>query len=136
MEGICIPVFKRGMEKKAISPNVAEEIRANMIPFVLFIINIKKANKGMQYLLIPNSKLVLHDKNVIVKNYFIFLCRLRTRSLMDRIKDSGSFDVGSIPAGFTRWDWLPFLAVSLFIISLYLALSHRTVLMNSLILVV
>ena len=42
----------------------------------------------------------------IKTDYFLFLHRLsspryRTRSLMDKIKDSGSLAQGSIPCGFT-----------------------------------
>ena len=36
-----------------------------------------------------------------------FAAEKRTRSLMDKIKDSGSFALGSIPSGFTKDVGLP-----------------------------
>ena len=50
-------------------------------------------------------------KGVFTKNYFIFLCHqtIWLCSLMDKIKDSGSFDVGSIPARVTAIDFLIYL---------------------------
>jgi len=52
MDGACIPAFNSGIEKRAISPNVPDEIRARIIPFVLFITD---ENKSVQmYINLPD----------------------------------------------------------------------------------
>ena len=57
---------------------------------------------GLEFAQIVGRCCKVTKYNVILPPHFYKNASVRTRSSMDRIKDSGSFDWGSTPHGFTR----------------------------------